>query len=52
MDSLRKCRRSSRLSRPHVEPQLMTAEDSLAESSKSTAHQLELIVLANELKSY
>lgn len=29
----------------------MTAQDSLAESTKSTAHQLEVIVLANELKS-
>lgn len=45
------CRPSSRLICPHSEPKLMTAEDSLAESTKSTAHQLEVIVLPNELKS-
>lgn len=42
---------SNHLICPHSDPKLMTAEDRLAESTKSTAHQLEVIVLANELRS-
>lgn len=42
---------SNRLICPHSDPKLMTVEDRLAESTKSTAHQLEVIVLANELRS-